>query len=78
VLLLVQDFLKYSCTEPMHRNAIEESKSQRLYCRAQRLTLASPSANESQWEATGERGKRDYDRRRGSAFFCDLHIALVT
>src|SRR5215472_17336921 len=44
VLLLVQDFLKYSCAEPMHRNAIEASNSQRLYCRAQRLKLASPTA----------------------------------
>src|SRR5215472_5452214 len=30
VLLSLQDFLKYSCTEPMHRNAIEASNSQRL------------------------------------------------
>jgi hypothetical protein len=40
----VQDFLKYSCTEPTPRNAIEASNSQRLYWRAQRLRLASPTA----------------------------------
>src|SRR5215472_9890787 len=44
ILLFVQDFVKYSCTEPTQRNAIEASNSQRLYCRAQRLRLASPTA----------------------------------
>lgn len=47
VLLFAQDFLKYSCTKPMHKNAIEASNSHRLYCRAQRLMLASPTAPRS-------------------------------
>ena len=44
VLIFVQDFLKYSCTEPTQSNAIEASNNQRPYCRAQRLRLASPTA----------------------------------